>query len=129
MVRRGKRELLLKLLDVVDNFNRALAAKDADAAALRTGLEVLLRQMEGILSAEGVQAIESVGKTFDPSVHEAVAVWNSPEVKEDTVTDEIQRGYTYEGDVLRVARVRVAQPAGGEPKVPDAPGAQAGRPQ
>lgn len=111
MIRRGKKDLLLKLLDVVDNFNRALGTKDADAATLRTGLEVLLRQVEGILSSEGVQPVESVGRKFDPAVHEVIAVCSSPGVKEETVTDEIQKGYTHEGDVLRVARVRVARPA------------------
>lgn len=111
MVRMGKRDLLLRLLDIADNFQRALDAPGAGAEALRSGLDILSRQLNAILESEGVKPIPSVGEKFDPAVHEAVANWTSPEVADDTVTDEIQKGYTYDGDVLRVARVRVAQPA------------------
>ena len=114
MVRRGKRDILLQLLEVVDNFHRALAAPGSDAVSLKEGLEMVLRQMEGVLKGQGVQAVESVGKPFDPSLHEAVAVFDSPEVDVETVTDEIQKGYTLEGELLRAARVRVARPVKAE---------------
>ncbi|MGE5483790.1 MAG: nucleotide exchange factor GrpE [Ignavibacteriales bacterium] len=113
MVRMGKRDLLLKLVEIADNFQRALAASTADAASLKSGLEMLSRQLDGVLDAEGVKPIPAVGEKFNPALHEAIATWVSQDVKDDTVTDEIQRGYTYQGDVLRVARVRVAQPAAG----------------
>lgn len=112
MVRMGKRDLFLRLLEVADNFGRALAAPATDVEALRSGLDMLSRQLDAVLDAEGVKPIPAVGEKFNPALHEAVATWVSQDVKDDTVTDEIQRGYTYQGDVLRVARVRVAQPAG-----------------
>jgi molecular chaperone GrpE len=111
MVRLGKRDLFLRLLDVADGFGRALDAANADAASLRRGIEMLSRQLDATLAAEGVKPIPSVGEKFNPALHEAVATWPSPDVTEETVTEEIQKGYTYEGDVLRAAKVRVAKPA------------------
>lgn len=120
-VRRGKKEMLLKILEVVDNLARALdawrkegpAAKDGAAAddPRLAGIEIIHRQLLSVLSSEGVVPIEAVGAAFDPTVHDAVAVWEKEGLDRETVTDEIQRGYTYEGEVLRPARVRVAKPA------------------
>lgn len=114
LVQQGKQELLLKFLEVADNFQRALMPQvmaSADPDGLRKGLEIISRQLDSLLGQEGVEPLEALGKPFDPRYHEAVAVWDSPEVKEDTVTDEIQKGYLYRGELLRPARVRVARPA------------------
>jgi len=66
------------------------------------------------LADEGVTPIESLGQPFDPAVHEAVAVEPAAEaeVEENTVTAEFQKGYLYEGELLRPARVRVSKAAG-----------------
>ncbi|HCW51036.1 MAG TPA: nucleotide exchange factor GrpE [Clostridiales bacterium] len=124
MVRRGKRDLLTRLLDVADALERAAAweASQKDAGgrdaqggdggddAAREGFALIHRQLLKVLSDEGVEPIESVGRPFDPAVHEAVAVETREDVKAETVVEELQKGYTYEGEVLRCARVRVARP-------------------
>ncbi len=106
MVRRGKKDLLAKLLDVVDALERAAAA-GADP-----GVTLILRQLAKVLADEGVMPINSLGQPFDPSCHEAVDVKTDDSVRAPTVADELQKGYTYGGEVIRPARVRVAQPAG-----------------
>jgi len=109
-IRRGKKDLLLKLLDIRDNFDRALGGQNLSVEALRSGLEIVARQMDGLLKAEGVEPIESVGRPFDPALHDAIAAWESPDAMSEVCTDEIQKGYLYQGEVLRAARVRVARP-------------------
>ncbi|MCL5039433.1 MAG: nucleotide exchange factor GrpE [Firmicutes bacterium] len=110
LIRYGKRDVFLKLLEIMDNFERALTQKNQEAGALLAGVEIIYRQVEGLLSSQGVKAFPAVGKVFDPSLHEAVAVWERDDIAEETVTDEIQKGYLYEDEVLRPARVRVARP-------------------
>jgi molecular chaperone GrpE len=119
MVRRGKTDLLTRLLDVVDALERAAewernaggrGAQSGGDDAAREGFALIHRQLLKVLSEEGVEPIETVGRPFDPAVHEAVAVETRDDVKAETVVDELQKGYTYEGDVLRCARVRVARP-------------------
>lgn len=106
-VRMGKSDLLLSLLEVVDNFQLALEAEDG--AGLRSGVEVIFRQLQKLLAMQGVEPVACVGQPFDPACHEAVAVSESPEVAEDTVTHELRRGYRMQGELLRAARVRVAR--------------------
>jgi molecular chaperone GrpE len=111
-IRSGKKEMILKLLAVVDDMERALAA-EADYEALREGVEMIMRKLLDILAAEGVEPIEAVGMPFDPKFHEAVAACEDPEVNTDTVVEEFRRGYTYEDEVIRATMARVARPADG----------------
>jgi len=111
LVRMGKKDLLLAILEVVDNLERALSlAGERSPEALRSGVEITHRQLLKVLGDAGVTPLESVGSAFDPGLHEALSVWESDEVEEEKVTDEIQKGYLFEGEVLRPARVRVARP-------------------
>lgn len=114
----GKRDLLLALLDVLDNLDRALAAArqpGGTVESLLAGIEMIGRQFLAVLEAEGIEPIAALNQPFDPAIHEAVASWETPDVAEDTVTDEIRKGYMYRGEILRPARVRVGRPvAGGE---------------
>jgi molecular chaperone GrpE len=107
--RSGKREVLLPLLDVVDNFDRALGHMKDLPPALATGFEALRRQLLGLLEAQGVTPLSAVGERFDPAVHEAIASVDSDGAESGTVVDEMQRGYRWGEDVLRPARVRVAR--------------------
>ncbi len=109
-IRSGKKDMVLKLLTVVDDMERALAA-DADYEALHEGVEMIVRKLLDILSAEGVEPIEALGVPFDPKFHEAVAACEDPKVDTDTVVEEFRRGYTYEDEVIRATMVRVARPA------------------
>ena len=111
-IRSGKKDMILKLLAVVDDMERALAA-EADYEALSEGVEMIMRKLLDILAAEGVKPIEAVGMPFDPKFHEAVAACEDPEVDTDTVVEEFRRGYTYEDEVIRATMARVARPADG----------------
>ena len=106
----ANQELILKLLPVMDNFERALAAarESESFAALAEGVEMTLRQMQGILTAEGVEPIPTVGKSFDPALHEAVMSVATDEAPDHTILDEFEKGYTYRSKVIRPAKVRVA---------------------
>lgn len=109
-IRSGKKDMILKLLTVVDDMERALAA-EADYEALREGVEMITRKLLDILSAEGVKPIEAVGLPFDPNFHEAVVVSDDGDVDTDTVVEEFRRGYTYEDEVIRATMAHVARPA------------------
>jgi molecular chaperone GrpE len=109
-IRSGKKDMILKLLTVVDDMERALGA-EADYEALREGVEMITRKLLDILSAEGVKPIEAVGLPFDPNFHEAVVVCDDRDVDIDTVVEEFRRGYTYEDEVIRATMAHVARPA------------------
>ncbi len=107
--RSGKRDIILRLLDVLDGFDLALAHMDGAPASIATGVQALQRKLLGILEAEGVMPMESVGESFDPRFHDAVGVVKSDEYESGAVAEELQRGYRWGDDMLRPARVRVAQ--------------------
>lgn len=107
--RSGKRDVLLRLLDVLDGFDRALGHLDAaPPSSIRAGVQALHRKLLGALQAEGVSPMESLGATFDPRFHEAIGTMASDRVESGAVVEELQRGYRWGEDVLRPARVRVA---------------------
>jgi len=106
----ANQDLLLKLLAVVDNMERALNStnKEENVKAIREGLKIILEDFHQVLSKEGVKPIESVNKKFDPCKHEAVMKEESSENIEDIVTEEFRKGYTVKSKVLRPAMVKVA---------------------
>lgn len=105
---RAAEALMHDLLTVIDNLDLALKYKDTDPTALAEGVEMVARQMHDILGRHGLTTIESVGKPFDPSVHEAVTQVPSNEVESDQVVQEFQRGYMLGGRVLRPSKVTVS---------------------
>ena len=107
--KRGKRELLLAMLDLADDFERALAHIHDSPESVVPGLHTIQRQLASVLKAHGVKPFESVGQSFDPGVHEAVGTVQSDEQESGTVLDELSRGYHWRDEVLRPARVRVVQ--------------------
>lgn len=106
--RSGKRDIILPLLDVLDGFERALTHMNDAPRPVSQGLQALQRQLLGLLEAQGVTPFKSLGETFNPEVHDAVGSVESEEVKSGAVAEELQRGYRWDDDVLRPARVRVA---------------------
>ena len=107
----GRDDVLLQFLPVVDNFERALSSletSDGDAEALRHGVELIHKQFKDALSKLGLEAVEAVGQTFDPHVHEAVTTEATDKHKENTVIQEFQRGYRIGDRLLRPAKVKVA---------------------
>lgn len=106
-------ELLRDLLPLVDDLERALAASSADAAsgsttALRSGVELILRQLTELLKKRGVTPIEAKGADFDPHIHESVTQEVSADHREGEVLEEFRRGYKLGDRLLRPAMVKVA---------------------
>jgi molecular chaperone GrpE len=96
-----------QFLPVIDNFQLALNAKGS-AEQLRSGVELIVKQMEEALKTLNVVPIETVGKEFDPRLHEALGTVETAEVPDQHIVDEIRRGYRIRERLLRPALVRVA---------------------
>lgn len=111
LVKFAAERVILHLLPVVDNFDRGLqAAKTAlDAASVTQGMEMIYRQVQEVLAKSGVTPIEAVGAQFDPHLHEAVQRVAADDTHGDnTVVEELQRGYLLNGKVIRPSLVKVA---------------------
>jgi molecular chaperone GrpE len=104
-------DAIKSLLPVVDNFERALQSK-SEAADLRAGVELIYKQLRDVLTKLGVQPISAKGAQFDPHVHEAVEMVETPDAADHEVLEEWQRGYKYKDRLLRPAMVRVAKNPG-----------------
>jgi molecular chaperone GrpE len=103
------RNLILPLLDVLDDFDRAIKQIGSSASpAVVEGVEAIRRKFMHVLEEQGVTPFDSVGNPFDPTMHEAIGSVRSDEFESGLVADELQRGYMLGSDVLRPARVRVA---------------------
>jgi molecular chaperone GrpE len=112
-VERTRRQMLMLVLGVLDNLERAMAYGDGQSdgatGAVIEGLRIMHRQILDQLRAIGVRPIEVAGKPFDPRMHEAIGVVppKRPEQAGGTIADEVLRGYLLNDDVLRPARVTV----------------------
>ncbi|OPZ74828.1 MAG: heat shock protein GrpE [Firmicutes bacterium ADurb.Bin456] len=106
--RYASEQLVLRLLPVLDNFERALTAGGDSLQDYRSGVEMIYRQLLDVLSLEGVTAIPAVGEIFDPVKHEAVLRELSDEYPENTITEEFRRGYLLKDRVIRPAMVKVS---------------------
>jgi molecular chaperone GrpE len=96
------------LLPVVDSFERALQAK-SDAADFRSGIELIYKQLQDVLSKLGVRPIPAKGEQFDPHVHEAIEMVETHDAADHEVLEEWQRGYKFKDRLLRPAMVKVAK--------------------
>jgi len=106
--RSGKREVILSLLDLLDGFDLALRHMVDAPAPMTQGIDALHRKFLGLLQAQGVTPMTTVGETFDPQLHDAIGLVENEEVPPGTVAVEVQRGYLWGDEVLRPARVRVS---------------------
>lgn len=104
-------DAIKSLLPIVDNFERALQAR-SESGEFRTGIELIYRQLQDVLTRLGVQPIAAKGQQFDPHVHEAVEMVETPDVADHEVLEEWQKGYKYKDRLLRPAMVRVAKNSG-----------------
>ena len=103
----GAKEIVEKILPVVDNFERGLAqAPEGDSFA--DGMKMIYKQLITTLDELGVKPIEAVGKEFDTDFHNAVMHVEDEEVGENIVVEEFQKGYTYKDFVVRHSMVKVA---------------------
>ena len=103
----GKRELLLGLLDVKDDIDRALLHIHETSDAVADGLRLIQQRFNNLLETHGVTAFESEGEVFDPELHEAMSVIDGDGEQSGTVYSEHRRGYLMNGKLLRPARVSV----------------------
>jgi len=94
-------------LGVMDNFQLALNA-EGSVDQLRSGVELILRQMDDVLRGLNVQPVESVGQQFDPRVHEALGSIETAEYPDHQVIEEIRKGYKLRDKLLRPALVKIA---------------------
>ncbi len=110
VVKYAKESLIRRLLDVLDNFDRALETAPRELARFSwvDGIWLVERQLRGILEAEGLRPIEALGKSFDPYEHEAVMHEESDQ-PDGTVIGELQKGYKLHDRVIRPALVKVAK--------------------
>jgi molecular chaperone GrpE len=107
--------LLLELLGIVDNFERALrSSAEGDGKTLRDGVELILRMFQNVLAKNGVRPIVLEGRAFDPNFHHAMTVEESEEVAEPEVIEELQKGYMHHDRLLRPTLVKVRVPKKGQ---------------
>ena len=111
MFETGAKSVIEKILPVIDNFERGLAAvpEDEKDSAFVDGMDKVYRQMLTELDAIGVKPIEAVGKEFDPEFHNAVMQVESEEYDSGIVAQELQKGYIYHDSVVRHSMVAVVQ--------------------
>ncbi len=107
----GASDFILKILPVVDNFERGLGAMTAadKETSFAQGIEMIYKQLTKALEDAGVTAIEAVGKEFDPMLHNAVMQQPSEEYESGVVMQEFQKGYMYKEKVIRHSMVMVAE--------------------
>ena len=105
-----KAELLLKFLNIRDDYRRALtvAEQSKSEPVVIEGLAGIMKNIDSLLLSEGVVEIETLGTPFDPNVHDAVA-YSASDIAENTVTSEIRKGYMLNGKVLRPSLVEISK--------------------
>lgn len=114
-------DFLLGLLEVLDNLERALKARGADLQkapnssnnekSIISGIEMIHKQLLDILRKNGVEEIDALGKPFDPNIHQALAKEEREGITTPVVLEVYQKGFTYNGKLLRAALTKVAMPA------------------
>lgn len=102
--------LISDLLPILDNLDRALDADHdgSHSGDILEGVRMISDQLHKVLQQCGLEPVSSLGKLFDPSIHEAVGVLSSPDHEDGTVINELQKGYRLKGKVVRPSMVHVA---------------------
>ena len=110
MYEMGARDIIEKMLPIVDNFERGLAAiaEDDRENPVAQGMEKIYKQLQKTLEETGVKVIEAEGKEFDPNFHNAVMHVEDESLGENIVAEELLKGYTYRDSVVRHSMVKVA---------------------
>ena len=108
-VQREKKALILQILGVMDNVERALAYQETmDRQALQQTLRMLMWQMNEVMKGEGLTPIATVGERLNPYEHEAIELVENSDQPEDTIVEEVLKGYKMGNEILRAARVKVS---------------------
>ena len=99
--------ILTDMLPLLDNFERALSAEGSDLDSFRAGVSMIYKQMQEALAKNGLEVIDTKDKKFDPNFHQAVMRVQDPEKEDDTIEQELQKGYMVKGRVIRPSMVQV----------------------
>jgi molecular chaperone GrpE len=121
LLKLGQGALIAQLLAVLDDLERAILTLPAPLHALTwsDGLALIERKLHLVLEQHGLKEIESLGKAFDPTVHQSILVEETTEYPDGEVMAVLQKGYLFHDRVMRPAMVRVARsPAGTQPQMP-----------
>ena len=110
MYEMGAKDIIERMLPVVDNFERGLASipESEKNTAFAEGMEKIYKQFQKVLEDAGVKAIEAAGQPFDPNFHNAVMHVEDESLGENIVAEELQKGYMYRDSVVRHSMVKVA---------------------
>ena len=100
-------DLLKSMLPILDNFDRAMAAEQKDNESFQKGVEMIYTQLHGTLKNAGLELIDTAGQKFDPNFHQAVMRVENPDLEDDTIAQELQKGYIVKGRVIRPSMVQV----------------------
>ena len=101
-------KIVVELLDVIDNFERALEHSN-ESEGFSEGMNMIYKQLKGVLEKSGVEEMNATGEPFDPNLHHAVLTENSVEYESGNVTMVLQKGYLLNKKVIRPAMVKVAE--------------------
>ena len=99
--------ILKDMLPLLDNFERAMAAEAKDIDSFKQGVEMIFKQFGEILVKNGLEHIEVEGQKFDPNFHPAVMRVENPDLEDETIAQELQKGYMVKGRVIRPSMVQV----------------------
>ena len=102
-------KIVVELLDVIDNFERALDHSTASLESFAEGMGMIFKLFKGVLEKNGVEEISTVGDPFDPNFHHGVLTENSVEYESGKITQVLQKGYLLNKKVIRPAMVKVAE--------------------
>ena len=100
-------DLLKSMLPILDNFDRAMAAEQKDNESFQKGVEMIYTQLNETLKNAGLELIDTAGQKFDPNFHQAVMRVENPDLEDDTIAQELQKGYIVKGRVIRPSMVQV----------------------
>ena len=100
-------DLLKGMLPILDNFDRAMAAEQKDSESFQKGVEMIYTQLHETLKNAGLELIDTAGQKFDPNFHQAVMRVENPDLEDDTIAQELQKGYIVKGRVIRPSMVQV----------------------
>ena len=103
--------LITQMLDILDNFERAIefAKQTANKEPITQGIEMIYNQLLNVLKNEGLEVIKTVGEPFDPYKHEAIVLVSSNDYKDNTIIEELQKGYMLYSEVIRPSKVKVVR--------------------
>ncbi len=109
LVKCANDDLILKLLDVYENLERAVENGRAEKGPLSEGVEITCSQLKSVLENEGLVVIKAVGEKLDPFRHETIMQEENKDIEEGTILEEFQRGYILNDRVIRYSKVKVSK--------------------